>query len=124
MLRQLAAIFLLIAFTGQTFDRSLITLDYYINNSAFTKNCENRARPKLHCNGKCQLMKKLQEQEKKDQQSPERKTDNKNEDISSKSFFTTLSFQKVDIRRNFFSYYNTSIPTGTFSDIFHPPGLM
>lgn len=33
----------------------------------------------MHCNGKCQLMKKLQQEEKKEQQAPERKNENKNE---------------------------------------------
>ncbi len=44
----------------------------------------------MHCNGKCQMMKKLQQQEKSDQGNPERKMENKIEVISAKSFFATL----------------------------------
>jgi len=33
----------------------------------------------MHCNGKCQMMKKLEQQEKKDQQNSERKAENKSE---------------------------------------------
>lgn len=33
----------------------------------------------MHCNGQCILMKKIQQEEKKDQQNPDRKAENKNE---------------------------------------------
>lgn len=123
MFRQIAAIFLLIAFTAQVFNRTVIVLDYNINTAAFAKNCENKAKPMMHCNGKCQMMKKLKEEEKKEQQSPERKADNKNEVVSSKSFFTTLSFQKLSLQNEFPSYFNPSISKGISSEFFHPPGL-
>lgn len=55
----------------------------------------------MHCNGKCQMMKKLKQEEKKDQQNPERKSENKNEiALSSRSFFPALeliaSVQQID----------------------------
>ena len=59
MIRQVAAIFLLFSFALQVFNRSIIVLDYFANTASFAKNCENKARPMLHCNGKCQLMKKI-----------------------------------------------------------------
>lgn len=47
----------------------------------------------MHCNGKCQMMKKLKEEEKKDEQAPDRKAENKNELVlSSKSFYPVLNF--------------------------------
>ena len=33
----------------------------------YAKNCINKARPKLHCNGKCQMMKKMRKRKKKKQ---------------------------------------------------------
>lgn len=56
-------------------------LDYYTNTASFAKNCINKARPMLHCNGKCQMMKKLQQEEKKEQQYPESRSGSKNQDI-------------------------------------------
>ena len=44
----------------------------------------------MHCNGKCQMMKKIQEEENKEQQETERKAESKNETLSSKSFFAIL----------------------------------
>jgi hypothetical protein len=85
--KQIAAILLLLAFAIQTFSGGFVVLNYYTNTAAFAKNCINKARPKMHCNGKCQMMKKLKEEEKKDQQLPERKVENKIEVLSSKSFF-------------------------------------
>ncbi len=78
----------------------------------------------MHCNGKCQLMKRLKEQEKKEQQMPERKADNKNEVTSSESFFAILPFPEQVYHKTFSSYFNTSFPKGAHSDIFHPPGLV
>ena len=79
------------AFFAQTFRSSLIVVDYYTNTQAFADKCENKANPELHCNGKCQMHKQLNNEEKKDQQNPERK-DNKSEIIfSSKSSYSLKS---------------------------------
>jgi hypothetical protein len=85
--KQITSILLLLAFAIQTFSGGFVVLNYYTNTAAFAKNCVNKAKPKMHCNGKCQMMKKMQEEEKKDQQLPERKFENKIEVLSSKSFF-------------------------------------
>lgn len=73
VIRYVSAILLLIAFSAQTFNGAFIQLGYYINPDAYAKNCINKARPKLHCNGKCQLMKKIREEEKNEQENLERK---------------------------------------------------
>lgn len=90
MFRQLLSLLLIIIFAANVFDRAVIVFDYYANTASFAKSCENKTRPMMHCNGKCQMMKKLQEEEKKDGQSPERKSENKAETaLSTKSFFAT-----------------------------------
>jgi hypothetical protein len=87
MCKQVLTILLFTAFAVQTFSSGLIWFNYYSNTRAFAKNCENKTRPALHCNGKCQAMKKIQQQEKKEQQNGERKSENKLQVLSSKSFF-------------------------------------
>ncbi|MGG9964774.1 hypothetical protein [Ferruginibacter sp. SUN106] len=121
MFKQIAAIFLIIAFTAQTFSGGFVMLNYYSNTAAFAKNCENKARPKMHCNGKCQMMKKLQQEEKQDQQNPERKSDNKIEVLSSKSFFystttifSVIAFKAVPVEKDY------PIKDIAYS-FFHPP---
>lgn len=78
------------------FCKAAIVLNYYTNTTAFAKKCENKASPQMHCNGKCQMMKKLKQEEKKDGEDPERKIENKNEVLSCRSFFTTqLLFEQA-----------------------------
>lgn len=108
LLKQITTLALLLVFAVQTFSKAFIVFDYFTNTKAYAKNCENKARPKMHCNGKCQMMKKLKQEEKKEEQNPERKAEKKNEiTFSSKIFFPTLKFnvsaQKI---------YSPSMPSG------------
>ena len=121
MFKPVAAILLIVAFIAQTFSGGLVMLNYYANTAAFAKNCENKAKPKMHCNGKCQMMKKLKQEEKQDQQNPERKTENKIQVLSSKSFyfssveaFAIAVFKATPIEKNY--------PVKDISySFFHPP---
>lgn len=45
----------------------MFLLSYYANTKAYAEFCINKAKPGLHCNGKCQLAKKIQQEEKKEQ---------------------------------------------------------
>ena len=121
MFKPIAAIFLIIAFIAQTFSGGLVMLNYYTNSAAFAKNCENKARPKMHCNGKCQMMKKLKQEEKQDQQNPERKSEYKADVLSSKSFyccsvaaFTTIVFKATVVEKDY------PITDMSYA-FFHPP---
>jgi hypothetical protein len=124
MVRFLATILLLAAFAAQTFQKSFIVFSYYTNTTAFSKNCENKSKPKLNCNGKCQLQKVINEEEKKDQQNPERKQENKQEVVSSKSFFASLT-----VNSSFYYTPQNSYPVvtrlaGHNNSIFHPPSIV
>lgn len=60
----LVPILILLVF-AQTFSKWFVVLEYDLNKDFISKNlCVNKAKPKLHCNGKCQMMKKLAEEEK------------------------------------------------------------
>lgn len=49
----------------QTFNKWLVVFEYKLNKDYIAqKLCVNKAKPKLHCNGKCQMMKRLAEEEK------------------------------------------------------------
>lgn len=77
----------------------------------------------MHCNGKCQLMKKLQQEEKKDQENPERKTEIKNEIVLfTESFFETIPDSYTIIRNSKKSLLiSGKRPVDRSIDIFHPP---
>ena len=120
---QLAVFFLLTAFVAQTFNKTLLVIDYYANTQAYAVHCENKAIPMMHCNGKCQMMKKMRQEEKKDQENPERRPENKNEvTLSSKSFFAT--FQSHVIGQSKFVKifpFTIGLPVDRAFEIFHPP---
>ena len=44
MFKQFAALVLLLAFLGQSFQRSFIMLDYYTNTDAYARYCINKAK--------------------------------------------------------------------------------
>lgn len=121
LLKQFVAAFMLLTFMGQTFSNALIVADYYINTASFKVNCENKDKPQLHCNGQCQMTKQLEKENKKDQANPDRKSENKAEVLSSKSFYAEIDF-KAAINTNQYSfYYNTGKPIHRSLSIFHPP---
>lgn len=110
-------------FFTQSFSNAVIVGNYYLNTSSYAKNCENKDKPWLHCNGKCQMRKQLQQENKNDQENPERKADGKNEiTLSSKSFFATVAYAPVAVHGRL---YITPRCIGHAADramaIFHPP---
>jgi len=120
MLRPVTATIFIFAFLIQSFSGQFIRLNYYLNTTTFAKNCENKARPKLHCNGKCQMMKKMQQEEKKDQQGPGRRYENKNEVLSSRSFFCMIN--KNAVLPHFIYFIKNSGPAIDLAiSVFHPP---
>lgn len=103
MFKQFSIILLLAAFTIQTFNKVVIVFNYYANTATYAKNCENKTRPKLHCNGRCQMMKRLKQEENKDKQNPERRIDNKDE---------VLFFSKSSYNIQFYNiYFVTAYPS-------------
>jgi hypothetical protein len=123
MLKQLAVIFLFVSFMGQTFNKSILFMSYYANPAAFARNCINKARPMMHCNGKCQMMKKLQQEEQKEKENTERKADNKNELLSSRVFFEMpRPAGSCEVKR-IFAYFIAKKPIGKARAYFHPPSI-
>ncbi|MBS1592378.1 MAG: hypothetical protein JST07_09770 [Bacteroidetes bacterium] len=120
MFKQFLAILLLAVFSLQVFHKAGIVLNYYTNTTSFAKNCENKTKPAMHCNGKCQLMKKLKQEENKDKQNPERRGDNKDEVLSSKSFFATVGYYSIKLTHSF-CLRNNNFTNDIPSDFFHPP---
>jgi len=54
----------------QAFSKVVIYVDFKLNERYIAANlCENKARPQLHCNGKCQLSKQLKKDEENNKES-------------------------------------------------------
>ena len=122
-LNQIVTFCIMAMLFAQTFSKNFIVIDYYANTSTYEKDCVNKNKPWMHCNGQCQMMKKMRQEENKDQQNPERKADNKNETVlSSKSFFVQLTPPSFILLSSVSPRINTqNIPVGNACDIFHPP---
>jgi len=106
----------------QTFNRVLIIAQYYANQEYIAKNiCENRDKPKMHCNGKCHLKKQLAKEEKEQSPSPRSQ---KSEEVvtlfSSHNLYTIIEHVNIATRKSYFTY--NDMRTAFFlSSVFHPP---
>ena len=106
----------------------LLYLDYEIRRDYIVANlCENRNRPKLNCNGKCYLAKKIAEAKKQEERQAE-------SDFLSKlfapatdlSFLSGINIEKTEYALSFsksvkFDYDSTFRSFNHIRDIFHPP---
>ena len=76
----------------------------------------------MHCNGECQMIKKLQQEDSKDQQNPERKGDDKSEIV----FYIRSSFASVPVYNDTrkllpYAVVSTATTTDRSIGIFRPP---
>lgn len=110
-------------FFVEAFHSIFLVADYYVNTQTYAVNCVNKNKPQMHCNGKCQLSKKIQQESKKDQDNPERKLSDKNETVlSSKSFAPSLPLVLIsDISDDQQIFIPNTHSINCCFDIFHPP---
>ena len=55
----------------QTFSRELLLVDFTLHQTAITaRYCVNKARPQLHCDGKCYFAKQLKKQQEREDKLP------------------------------------------------------
>ena len=122
MFKKIITFILLIAFAIHSFNSAVIVFGFYANQSRIAATlCENRDRPVLKCNGTCQLAKKLKQQEKKEQQFPGQKGENKQEDLSSRSWYTSLVPVMVTGHAPFYGKGPEGKPVHRSFAVFHPP---
>jgi hypothetical protein len=122
-LKYAIVILIIVAVFAQSFTRSILIADYLVNIETYQKNCENKAKPMLHCNGKCQMFKKIKKQEGNNQNSmPIPKFNQEELVLSSKSFFPSIE-QAILLNQLVYSYYKGTNPSNYQGSIFHPPGV-
>jgi hypothetical protein len=120
VLKQASAILLLIAFLVQSFSSSLIFLDYQLNKEYIAKNlCENKDKPAMKCEGHCYLCKRLKK-EAKDQETPERRNDNRSEIVSFVPGFHTPA-PVYSIVTSQYPHLHEALYNSFCSSFFHPP---
>jgi len=77
--------------------------------------------PAMKCHGKCLLMKKLKQEEKHDQQNPNRKINNTEEVIFTTSNVGRVTFQVLLVEKSFSASSTALLLAGFNNRIFHPP---
>jgi hypothetical protein len=109
----------------QTFSSWVVVFEYKLNRDFVARNlCINKAKPKMHCHGKCQMMKRLAEEEK--QNSPQN-TNTIKLKIQELVFNDEMSKLEFPSPTNYKTSYNEYPPilkmNSPASSIFHPPAL-
>ena len=116
-------IIVLLALTVQTFKFNFVVADYYVNTSNYIKKCINKTKPKSTCQGKCQMMMKMREEQHKEEQSSGSRSENKFEQViyvHSKSDLLAVNFISGTI--NFPPFCEGKIQD-YISSPFQPPGV-
>jgi hypothetical protein len=121
MWQKIAALVLLMAVAGSSFNKVIVMLDYHFNQKYIAATlCENRNKPACCCHGKCFLKKQLQKDEDtgKNNLPPSKdKSDilffcDQHEDFSFIKEINLSIHQKYLLKK-----YATSL-----TPVFHPPG--
>lgn len=122
MIKKIITLVLLLAFATHTFSRVVIVVGFYSNQQEIAATlCENKDKPVMKCEGKCQLTKKLKSEQKADEQNPERKIENRQQDLSSRSFYSSLSIPLVSNASQRQNLADKGKPVHRSFAIFHPP---
>ncbi len=117
---------LILLLLTQTFSKMLIMVEYNLNRDYIAQNlCENKNKPMLHCNGKCQLSKKLAEDEKQNTSS---RPGNGGKQKMIEVWFSNGQFASAidlfpHLIRKAFPDYLFPLSTPPSSSLFHPPAI-
>ena len=125
MLRKSFSIFFLFVYSLVILKPLFPLVDYAMNKEYIAKNlCENRAKPKMNCNGKCHLMKQLK---KAAADIPSGGNTTKGSSSQEENYVhvaSLFSFKTEVISSSLSTYLNTfndKLPSTYLQDIFHPP---
>ncbi len=122
ILKQCGAAVLLLSIMAQVLSSHLIVFDYYVNTAYYAKNCINKARTELHCNGKCQVAKELKQQEEREHQSPTGENNYKSPVfLFSGSGFTTAPAIWLSVSIPIFPVFQDTYTKSVSLPVFHPP---
>ena len=101
-------------------------VDYVLRTEAYAKYCINKAKPTMQCKGKCQMMRKMAEQEKQSPMLPESPSASKlniwcqaMHELHAFSYPPTLDPSKIWTHQQ-----QASLPHQCVSGVFHPPRLV
>jgi hypothetical protein len=93
-----------------------------VNLDSYKKACVNKAKPMLHCNGKCQMLKKMKKQDGDNGAGTSAPKFNQPDVVlSSRSYFPSFDIISTNNITSFYTYTD-SFSSNYIGSIFHPPG--
>lgn len=106
----------------QVFSKVLVVVDYQANKEFIMEFlCINRDKPELECEGKCQLTKKLKEQQESDKQANERGQKQEVQvNLYCQNLFSLRAFIQPTIV-SFSAAYSCNYSSDVHQSIYHPP---
>jgi hypothetical protein len=115
-------IILVLAILTQSMSKGIILLSYFTNKQAYEKYCVNKARPQLHCDGKCQMAKKIKAEEERDQKDPLKNSLSSEVTMINENHFVSIQpeFIALPIRKDIFPHSIGNVMDRSRS-FFHPP---
>jgi hypothetical protein len=131
LMRILSSFFFISILLTKTVYSVFWQVNFYLNQKEITeKECENKNRPEMRCNGKCYLAKQLKKAEAElDSQKEKQEKSILNLKVLEEGIFVPLSAiflevnpNKLELRKAFFSYKNFYFhEVGSY--YFHPPSI-
>ncbi len=122
-MRYLTTIVLMICMLGTTFGSYIIMMDYTLNKKYISANlCENKERPRVKCEGRCYLCKKINNENKKDAGIPGHRANFKFETpVMSKPGCPSLSASFIKLPGR--PHYQDKTCSLSGPSFFHPPRI-
>ena len=117
---RITAAFLLFSVVLQVFGQRLLVVQFYANRNFVARNlCINRSRPRLKCDGLCQLSKKLKEDSRKEESNSGGRFEGK---LEFSSFLLNHEDCCTPVQlENDFLVLNSGKPIQRSTSLFHPP---
>jgi hypothetical protein len=121
---QLVVTVVLFAMMLQCFSKMIVVAEFYANRDYIARNlCINRLNTAVHCAGRCQLDKRIL-QEEKSSGDRELRQESRNEVLSSRSFFATVVTPVIIFVDRAYPAADAPRPVDRPVSIFHPPAWL
>ena len=107
----------------QTFSREVLVVDFTLNRASITARfCVNKARPMLHCDGKCYFAKQLKKQEERESKSVNPLKERLEMlPVAFRSLVPVVPAVWASTPVGYGPYQSVWVPTNASQGVFHPP---
>ena len=107
----------------QTFSREVLVVDFTLHQATITARfCVNKARPQLHCDGKCYFAKKIKQQEERENKTPNPlKEQVEMLPIAFQILVPAAPIRWASTPVGYGPYQSAWVPASASQGVFHPP---